>query len=571
MLFKGAQETFNPQIHTEELSLVSNMNKDFAVHNKVISKFERYNKFTSFLFHTGRVDGGTRAGWIRTPSADKEIHDNAYRVKFKSLNIKPAYCTGGAVIGAWHDATNPRPDMTAVAAVTYAGGVTSSTVVTDVLASVAIKHEPANQIFGDKFNPQDSFVLDSGLGTLFWIQRIRYSATGDHIVLDCKVIGQASDFNAGGLAEDQVLMEGGNYYGEGSMRGYQRHNQDYWKIFYSFISRYSMAFTGNSLDQRKVLWASPSSASSAMKGQGSADAMWQFEKEWEADQYFGIALELACRFSATSMDPSTHQWFENFGKNQLTPIGMNPEAGITPPKTSDGWVRQIKDTIDLTYDVNNGFSVALLEGLSNILASNSPAGGQGNTFVVIGDAIAQQNFQKAMKLAMGWAVSGGGTTITGHNTSIMFNIQDNKEIKLGFKVTSYVYNDNEFIFMLDELFAHPGLNKRNGGLVGNGNMYIINVTPFEGVSNFELFSRGNQRYFLKKYVDGMHSLAASNQNSMFASTGFDGAFVHYLSELFPIVYVEDTCAVIRATGTYNGGTGLSGVSAGTLNQFPSIM
>lgn len=87
MLFKGAQETFNPQIHTEELSLVSNMNKDFAVHNKVISKFERYNKFTSFLFHTGRVDGGTRAGWIRTPSADKEIHDNAYRVKFKSLNI----------------------------------------------------------------------------------------------------------------------------------------------------------------------------------------------------------------------------------------------------------------------------------------------------------------------------------------------------------------------------------------------------------------------------------------------------------------------------------------------------
>lgn len=569
MLFRGTQETFNPQIHTEELSLINNMNKDFAVHNKVISKFERYNKFTSFLFHTGRVDGGTRAGWIRNPEASKEVHDNAYRVKFKSLNIKPAYCTGGAVIGGWHDMNNPRPDMTLIATVTYAGGLTASTVVTDTLASVAIKHEPGNQIYGDKFNPQDSFVLDSGLGTLFWIQRIRTSATGDHTVLDCKVIGQATDFNAGSLAEDQVLMEGGNYYGEGSMRGYQRHTQDYWKIFYSFISRYSLSFTGNSLDQRKVTWASPSNQSSAMKGAASDDAMWQFEKEWEADQFFGIALELACRFSATSMDPSTHKWYENFGKNQLTPIGMNPEAGITPPKTSDGWVRQIKDTIDLSYDVNAGFSVALLEGLSNILSANSPAGGQGNTYIVTGDQIAQTNFNNAIRKAIGWNVAAGGMTVPGNSTSSVFNIQNNNEIKLGFKVMSYTYNDNEFIFMLDELFSHPGLNNRNGGLVGNGNMYIINVTPFEGVSNFELFSRGEQRYFLKKYVDGMHSLAAQNRNSMFASTGFDGAFVHYLSELFPIVYVEDSCAVIRGTGTYTGPAETAGVVG--LNQYPKIM
>lgn len=566
-LFKGTQETFNPQIHTEELSLTNNMNKDFAVHNKVLSKFERYNKFTSFLFHTGRVDGGTRAGWIRTPSADREIHDNAYRVKFKSLNIKPAYCTGGAVIGGWHDANNPKPDMTLITSVTYTGGATVSTVTTDMLASVAIQHKPGQQIYGDKFNPQDSFVLDSGLGTLFWIQRVRYSSTGDHTVLDCKVIGQATDFKTSSLAEGQVLMEGGNYYGEGSMRGYQRHTQDYWKIFYSFISRYSLSFTGNALDQRKVTWASPSSQTSAMKGRDSDDAMWQFEKEWEADQFFGIALELACRYSATTMDASTHQWFENFGKNKLTPIGMNPEAGITPPKISDGWIRQIKDTIDLTYDVNTGFSVALLEGLSNVLSANSPAGGQGNTYIVIGDQIAQTNFNNAIRTAIGWNVATGGMTVAGNTTSSVFNIQDNSEIKLGFKVRSYTYNDNEFIFMLDELMAHPGLNNRNGGLVGNGNMYIINVTPFDGVSNFELFSRGNQRYFLKKYVDGMHS-AARGQNSMFASTGFDGAFVHYLSELFPIVYVEDSCAVIRATGTWSGGA-LAGKPG--LNKFPAIM
>ena len=111
-----------------------------------------------------------------------------------------------------------------------------------------------------------------------------------------------------------------------------------------------------------------------MKGARQEDNLWQFEKEWEADQFYGIALELACRFSATSMDASTHSWFENFGKNQLSPIGMNPEAGITPPKTSDGWVRQIKDTIDLSYDVNTGFNLGFIEGISDILAANSPAG-----------------------------------------------------------------------------------------------------------------------------------------------------------------------------------------------------
>ena len=567
-LFRGVQETYNPQIHTEELSLTNNMNKDFAVHSKVLSKFERYNKFTSWLFHTGRMNGGARQGWVRFPSADKVVHDNAYRVKFKALNIKPAYSTGGAVIGSWHDASNASPNMTAVTTVTYTAPVTASTVKTDVLASIAVKHEPENGIFGDKFNPQDSIVLDGGLGTLFWIQRVRMASTGDHFVLDCKVIGQAAEFKATALAEDQVLMEGGNYYGEGSMRGYQRHNQDYWKIFYSFISRYTLSFTGNALDQRKVVWCSPSSGVQAMKGHKDESNLWQYEKEWEADQYFGIALELACRFSASSMDPSTHKWYEDSGRNMLSSIGMNPEAGAAPPRTSDGWVRQIKDTIDLTYAVNTGFNLGFIEAICDVLANNSPAGAQGNTFIVIGDAIAQKNWNNAMRRAIGWNPDGsGGSMPAGHTTQINFNIQQNQSIKLGFKVSSFIYNDNEFIFILDELFSHPGLNGKNGGMVGNGNLFIINVTPIEGVSNFELFSRGNNRYFIKKYVDGMHSL--SGKDSMFAASGFDGAFCNYLAELFPIVYVEDSCAVIRGTGTWNGGA-LSTFGA-QINKFPQIM
>ena len=566
MLFRGPSTNYNAQIHTEELSLTSQMDKDAAVHNSVLSKFERYCKFTSFLFHSGRVNGGANKGWIKTPSADQVVHDNAYRVKMKSINIKPAFMTGGAVFGGWFDTNNPSPDMTAVTTVTYTGGVTSGTVKTDVIGSIAVKHDIANNIFGDKFNPLDEVVLGSGLGSNLWIQRVRKASTGDHFILDFKVIGAAANFDADHIAEDEVFMEGGNKVGEGSLRGFQRYTTDYWKIYYSFISRYTLSFTGNAMDQRRVVWTNKTQGNANGGAQGGG--LWQYEQEWLADEYFGIFLELGCRYSASSMDPSTHAWYENSGKNLLTLGNMTPEAGITPPRTPDGWVKQFKDTIDLEYDVNAGLSPYLVEGICNVLASNSPAGSQNNTFIVLGDDVAYDNWDKGMKKLMGWSPAGGSAIGAAHNTNIVMNVTSGSNVKLGFNVQSYEYKNNSFVFMSDELMNHPGLNTRNGGLVGSGNMYFINVTTVEGVSNFELFSRGNGRFFVKKYVDGMHSLNSANQGSSFAASGFDGAFCHYLAELFPIVYFEDTCAVLRGTGKYAGGA-LAGNAK--LGNFPSIM
>lgn len=570
-LYAGSRETYNPQIHTEELSLTSQSNKDFAVHNKVLSRFERYTKFTSFLFHTGRVDGGLRTADKLIKSASKEVHDNAYRVKFKSLNIKPAVSMGAVVIGSWHDESNPNPDMSAVAGVTYTGGLNATNVTMNTMASVAIKHDPANETYGDKFNPQDTFSLDAGLGTTFYIQRIRKSSTGTHFILDCVIIGEPADFKEEELNEDEVLMESGNYYGEGSMRGYQRYDQSYWKIFYSFISRYTLTFTGNALDQREVVWNSPSNQSSAMKGR-NGDGLWQFKQEALADEMFGIMLELACRFAPNTMDPSSHAWFENYGKNLLSMANLNPEVGVTPPKMSAGWARQIKGTIDLSYDVNagpnaGGFSAYMLEAVSDVLCSNSPKGQSGNTFVVLGDNVAHTVWDREMKKLMGWNVTNGGAIGGGHNTNIVMDVNSGAGVKLGFGVTSYVYKQNEFIFILDELMSHPGLMNKNGGLVGRGDMYILNVSTFDGVSNFELFTRGEGRFFKKKYVNGLHSLSPEGNNSAFAASGFDGAQLHYLSELFPVCYVEDTCAVIRGRGKYNGG-GLAGNTA--INDFPRI-
>ena len=558
MLFKSLSETFNPQIHTEELSLVSQMDKMPEVHRGVLSRFEKYTKLSSFLTNTGRVDGGVSTGLIRRPK--DELHDNAYRVKYKGLNIMPAYAMGGIVFGQWH----PTDDMTAVTAPSYTNGTSATTIVTNTLFSIPIKHDPTNNIYGDKFNPQDTIELGNGLGIELLITRVRRASTNDHYILDGKTVGPAKDWKPEHVAEDEVMLEGGNRFGEGSLRGFQRERSHYWEIFYSFISRYTLSFTGNALDQRQVVWTDvdPMGARKGKDGTG----LWQFEKEWEADELFAIFLELGLRHSASSMDPSSHSWFEKSGTNLLTSAGFSPEAGMFPPRTSDGWLRQIKDTIDLSYDPNVGLDPLMLEAVVTILAANGPGGSQGNEFVIMGDMIGYVNWDKAMKKAMVGATAGQQGAIG--TTNVVFNIDERREVELGFNVTKYHYLGNEFTFLLDELSNHPGLAPRNGGLPGTGNLYILNVTLIEGnVSNFELFARGRGRFFKKKYVDGMHSLDAGRDNGMFASSGFDGAFVHYLSELFPVVYFKNTCAVIRASAKYTGGV-LSG-NPGLVN-FPTV-
>ena len=151
-------ENYNPQIHTEELSLATQMEKAPEVHKGVLSRFQRYTKVSSFLMETGRVDGGVQNGLITRAGNSQKLYDNAYRVQYKGLNILPAYAMGGIVFGAWH-ATD---DMTAITGATYNAGTAAGTIATNTLFSIAIKHEPTNGIYGDKFNPNDyiGIVID---------------------------------------------------------------------------------------------------------------------------------------------------------------------------------------------------------------------------------------------------------------------------------------------------------------------------------------------------------------------------------------------------------------------------
>lgn len=540
ILMRGTRENFNPQVHTEANSLTSQMAKHFEVRKKSMDLFSRYTKFTSFMYASGRYNGGANSG--KMLSAKDSLMDNAYRIAYEGALLLPAYALGGAQIGSWFDAGNPQPDMGAVTTVTYTNGITATTVATDVAASIAVEHDPANEIYGDKFNPNDSIVLGQGLGSLFIIQQHpRRAVDGSHYVLDGKFVGPASVFKAEHLAAGEVLTESGNYFGEGSLRGWQRYNRSKWRINYSSIHRSSMTMTGSAKKQ-KIAW---------IVNPDNGAKMWEYDEVLKNDKIFHMQNELACRYSRISMDATEHSWFENYGKNKLTISGFKAESGLAAPILGDGWIPQIMDNLVVDYDPNTGLSHTLLESLMMILGQRSPVGSSGNTFVGIGDAIGFMAIDAAFKKLIGFGNHIASTASGTMNQNIV-DIKTGQDNTIGFKITNYYYLDNNFVFIQDDLFNNPGLFNTNGGVTGTGHIYVLNSTPVDGVSNFELFARSG-RQFKRKYENGMHSFNESQDNGDVASSGFDGCSVHSLSELLPILYDVRSCAIIKATAKYNGG------------------
>lgn len=552
VLLRGTQERFNPQIHTESNSLTTLMKKDFRVARKTFDLFQRYNKFQSWMYYTGRVNQGAKNGKMKPETND--INDNAFRIAYEGMNILPAYSMGKVVIGEIFDAGNPSPDMTAIAGVTYVAPVTAATVVTDTLASVAIKHDPANEIYGDKFNPNDKFILGAGLGTHFIIlSEGRKSSTGDHYVYDCKTIGPAGIFDPAGLDEDNVLTDGGSAFGEGSLKGSQRSARNKWRINYSFVSRYTLTMTGSAKRQKVAFIYNSDSRNSKM---------WEFEEVLRADEVFRMQNELAMRYNRITMDPTSHAWFENYGTNQLTLNGFQAESGIEAPVIGNGWIPEIEDNASFDYNPNNGLAHTMIEAITNVLSTRSPNGGSGNVFLAVSDRIGCTAFDRGMKKLMQF----DSNTATSGASNIVYNVATGSDMSLGFKVTSYEYLNNKFVMIEDELLNHPGLFNMNGGLVGTGNIYILNATEINGTPNFEVYAPKDRNYN-KKYVDGMHSLDAKN-NSSKAASGFDGCQVHLLSELMPVLYDVRSCGILKAVTSYTGGdlTG-SAIAAQRANSF----
>ena len=539
ILMRGTVENFNPQIHTEANSLTSKMNKHFEVRKKSMDLFSRFTKFTSFMFASGRSNGGANTGKV---VASKEISDNAFRIAYDGALLLPAYSTGGAQIGSWFDAGNSQPDMSAVVKVTYTNSLTVATVKTDVAGSIAIEHDPDNEIYGDKFNPNDSIVLGQGLGILFIIQQTpRRSVDGSHYVLDGKFVGDASTFKAEYLAKGEVMTEGGNYFGEGSLRGWQRYNRNKWRINYSSIHRASMTMTGSAKKQ-KVAW---------IVNPETQARMWEYNEVLNQDRLFHQANELALRYSRISMDATNHSWFENYGANKLTITGFKAESGLAAPILGDGWIPQIQENLTIDYDPNAGLNYLALESLMMILGQRSPVGSAGNHFVGIGDTIGHSVIDAAFKKLIGFGNPGANAS-SGVMTSNIVNITTGADNKIGFEITNYYYLGNKFTFIQDDIFNNPGLFNTNGGVTGTGNIYVLNCSSVDGVSNFELLARSG-RQLKRKYENGMHSFNEDMENSDLASSGFDGCSVHTLSELLPVLYDVRSCAIIKATTKYNGG------------------
>ena len=540
ILMRGTKENFNPQIHTEANSLTFNMKKHFEVKRKSMDLFARYTKFTSFMYASGRYNGG--AGTKVMAAAKDGLMDNAYRIAYDGALLLPAYSMGAAQIGSWFEAGNSAPDMSAVVGVQYTNGIIVTTVVTDVAGSIAVKHDPENEIYGDKFNPNDSIVLNQGLGSLFLIQQHpRRSSDGSHYVLDGKFVGTANLFKEEFLDEGEVLTEGGNYFGEGSLRGWQRYTRSKWRINYSSIHRSSMTMTGSAQKQKVCMITNPENGAK----------MWEYDAVLNNDKIFHMQNELALRYSRISMDATDHSWFENYGKNNLTISGFKAESGLTAPMLGDGWIPQIQDNFTFDYNPNTGLSHLALESLMLILGQRSPVGSSGNTFVGVGDAIGHMVVDNAFKKLIGFG-NNAASTASGTITDSILNVKTGQDNSIGFKITSYWYLDNEFIFIQDELFNNPGLFNTSGGVTGSGNIYVLNSSTVDGVSNFELFSRQG-RNLIRKNENGMTSFDSNQENSNVASSGFDGCSIHTLSELLPILYDVRSCAILRASAKYTGG------------------
>ena len=535
-LLRGPQERFNPQIHTEANSLTTLMKKSFAIKKKTFDLFTRYNKFQSWFYYSGRVNQGATKGKVMR--ASNEINDNAYRIAYEGMNILPAYSFGAAHFGAWFDAADPYPDMTGNG-ITYAG-VTAGTIATNTLGSISVQHDPANGIFGDKFNPNDKIALGAGLGINFIItRRGRLASTGDHYVYDGKTIGPQALYDATHLASGKVLTESGSAFGEGSLKGYQRTNRNKWRINYSFITRYSLTMTGSAKKQK---------VATIYNDEKPDGKMWDFAEVLRGEEIFRMMNELGLRYNRTSMNPATHAWFENYGTNNLTVDGFQAESGIEAPIIGNGWIPEIEDNATFDYNPNSGLSHLLIQAITNVLATRSPGGNSNNVFLSVTDRVGRVAFDDGMKKLMQYDVN----SATSGASNIVYNVADGQKVKLGFEVEEYYYLGNRFIVLEDELLNHPGLFDTNGGLVGTGHIFILNTTPIDGVPNFEILSRTG-RDFIKKYVNGLHSFDNSQEQSSVASSGFDGAQLHMLSEQMAVLYDVRSCGILKATNIWAGG------------------
>jgi len=547
-LLRGISERYNPQIHTEEKSLTVNMAKHMAIKNKTFELFAEKSKFTSWLRLTKRVNMGVRAKKVLQHTGGEKVYDNAYRIAYKGSLFIPAYCFGKCQMGSYYTANT---DMTALADtagsvdITYTNSITQATVKHGVVGTIAVKHDPANNIFGDKYNQGDAIALGNYEGPELLVQGTPVkSSAGTHYLVNFMVNGSAGLFAESQIAADELLPENGNRFGEGSMRGYQRERRTKWRINYSFISRSTLTITGSALKQR-IAWVYNSDA--------PGSKLWELEAVMDLREMHAINVEMALRHSRMSMDNSSHKWFEDYGTNLLNLSGFTSDYGIVAPVIGDGWISQLQDSLTISYDPNADLNMEKIELFLTVLSQRSPKGSSGNEFIVIGDKLAHIKLDKALKLLIGYSSSGTANTT---NTNVVVDVTTGKEKKIGFTLSKYDYLDNSITFIEDELSNHPAFAPQNGGIIGTGTMYFLNASVIDGVSNVDVLERAD-RGLIEKYVDGLHSLDPSRDKQSGAFSGFDGGRFDILSEMLPIIYSTESCGILKASAKFTGGA-LSG-------------
>lgn len=518
------QGSFEKGVTTTENSLVANLNKYPEIERALVDLYPQYQFY--WLFEKLNMFAG-----------EKAQKDNSYEWKVRGRLDAPsiAAATVDTELAGAHQGAASAYD-TATSYTAYDPSTPGLSV--DDCFFLAIKDDASSE-HHVWVNPQDIIQFQSGAQMIVWNVVDSFAqgggATADKVVagtkgLICKVIDGAP--TAADLAENAVIANIGDAYGEGSWGAYENKVRETTKRNWLTKTRRTYTITGDAMTD--VSWVN--------YGKGS---LWFFSEEQDSEKIFKYQFEKRLRYAKTAMrvtgtpnnsDPAgSHLYPGGGGSNQLTwkekADGKNDKA----PVIGNGLYTQFAAKNQGSYTKSAGMTEEALTNYIARLAQNSPAGAQGNEWLVLASSFGRVQFSRAMKDLVVSSAAGGSFT--------MLNTGQN--VALGANFTTYHTIGNKFTLVHDYTLDDPNIYGESltlgaETLSGTGDLIFLNMNKLmNGQSNISLLTK-YQRSYRTKYIDGMMSLSG-NDSSGYAANGFDGAKREWLAHSGVVLRNDLTC------------------------------
>ncbi len=523
--------SFEKGVTTEANSLVSNLNKYPEIERALVDLYPQYHFY--WLFEKLNQFAGEKAN-----------KDNSYEWKVRKRLDAPSIAaaqvnsTDGDVSGAMLGTASAYADTTAYSIFQP----DSDTVDVDDCFFLAIKDNAAAEQHV-WVNPQDIIQFQSGAQMIVWKVVDSFAVAGNTASnqvdagtkgLICKSISGTP--TSDDLAEDAVIANIGDAFGEGSYGGYENKVRETTKRNWLTKTRRAYTITGDAMTN--VSWINY-----------GGQSLWYFTEEQDTEKIFKYQFEKRIRYAKTAMrvtgapsngDPAgSHLYPGGSGSNQLTWTDNGDSKNDKAPEIGNGLYPQFETVNNGAYSKGTGMTEEGLQNYVARLAQSSPQGSEGNEWLVMASTYGRVQFAKAMKELVISQAAGGSYTMLNTGTNVA----------LGANFTTYHTLGNKFTIVQDYTLDDPniygtGLTLGSGGsqvsLSGTGDLIFLNMNKLmNGQSNISLLTK-YKRSYRTKYIDGMMTLSG-NDNDAFAANGFDGAKREWLAHSGVVLRNPLTC------------------------------